>query len=795
MGTEHLLITLLLVICGANLYAGLHYAAIGLSRPYSRTHLLFSALCLGFGIQGLLTTAMFTAQDVMHYVTLLRWNLNLGALNSMLQLAFVCSYAERWSPRLLAFFAAPLLLAVVANQYFPYSLQLAAQPELYAHILPWGEALTRPAGPTSPWFLLALLPYSAVLLYCAWALTLFHYRTRSWASLGIWLSNALFVVMAIHGVLVRAGVFEGLPLGTFLSVVVPLVMTVALGYELRLKDQRLRAILDHVPAQVYMKDLQGRYLMANRQWQKQLASAGIPEGLGKTDAELFPPERARNYVNHDQQVIASRSALEFEELGSNPKEVRTNLTIKFPILNGRGLPVAVCGISSDITQRKADEERIRHLAYHDQLTGLPNRRLLRERLEQAHFVQQHRAGRCALLIVDLDNFKAINDILGPRLGDQLLQEMARRLTASVGDTYTVAHLSGDEFAVLLTGLPTLHDEALAQVEQVCARIHTSLGQPYQLAGHTHSTSCRIGVVLSDETVPSADELQNRANMAMHEAKAAGGNTTLFFDARMQQDLTSRARLEAELRLGLEQEQFTLFYQPQIDHQGSVIGAECLLRWLHPTHGLIAPGAFIGLAEETGLILPLGDWVLKAACQQLAAWQARPLTRDLVLAVNVSARQFLQQDFADTVLQTLAEAGAPAHRLKIELTESVLLSHVEGTIARMMLLKSHGVQFALDDFGTGYSSLAYLKRLPLDQLKIDRSFVHDILHDPNSWAIVQAIVGLAHSLRLDVMAEGVEEAGQRNELAALGCLAYQGYLLGRPMPVEDFERLLVEAPAV
>ena len=373
--------------------------------------------------------------------------------------------------------------------------------------------------------------------------------------------------------------------------------------------------------------------------------------------------------------------------------------------------------------------------------------------------------------------------------------MARRLTASVGDTYTVAHLSGDEFAVLLTGLPTLHDEALAQVEQVCARIHTSLGQPYQLAGHTHSTSCRIGVVLSDETVPSADELQNRANMAMHEAKAAGGNTTLFFDARMQQDLTSRARLEAELRLGLEQEQFTLFYQPQIDHQGSVIGAECLLRWLHPTHGLIAPGAFIGLAEETGLILPLGDWVLKAACQQLAAWQARPLTRDLVLAVNVSARQFLQQDFADTVLQTLAEAGAPAHRLKIELTESVLLSHVEGTIARMMLLKSHGVQFALDDFGTGYSSLAYLKRLPLDQLKIDRSFVHDILHDPNSWAIVQAIVGLAHSLRLEVMAEGVEEAGQRNELAALGCLAYQGYLLGRPMPVEDFERLLVEAPAV
>ena len=794
MGTEHPLITLLLVISGANLYAGLHYAAIGLSRPYSRTHLLFAALCLGFGIQGLLTTAMFMAQDVDHYVTLLRWNLNLGALNSMLQLAFVCSYAERWSPRLLAFFAAPLMLAVVANQYFPYSLQLAAQPELYDHILPWGEALTRPAGPTSPWFLLALLPYSAVLLYSAYALTLFHYRTRSGASLGIWLANALFVVMAIHGVLVRAGVFDGLPMGTFLSVAVPLVMTAALGYELRLRDRRLRAILDHVPAQVYMKDLQGRYLMVNQQWQKQLAGAGIPDGLGKTDAELFPPEQAHDYANHDQQVIASRSAMEFEELGDSQDAARINLAIKFPILNGRGLPVAVCGISSDITQRKADEERIRHLAYHDQLTGLPNRRLLRERLEQAHFVQQHTAGKCALLIVDLDNFKAINDILGPRLGDQLLQEMARRLTASVGETQTVAHLSGDEFAVLLTQLPPSDDEARAQVEQVCARIHTSLGQPYQLAGHSHSTSCRIGVVLSDEALPSADELQNRANMAMHEAKVAGGNTTLFFDARMQETLTSRARLEAELRLGIEQKQFILFYQPQVDHPGHITGAESLLRWLHPARGLIAPGAFIGLAEETGLILPLGHWVLEAACRQLATWQDSPLTRDLVLSVNVSARQFLQQDFADTVLQTLTRAGAPAHRLKIELTESVLLSHVEGTIARMMLLKSHGVQFALDDFGTGYSSLAYLKRLPLDQLKIDRSFVHDILHDPNSWAIVQAIVGLAHSLRLDVMAEGVEEAGQRDELAALGCLAYQGYLLGRPMAVDAFERFLKENKA-
>lgn len=795
MVADHLLITLLLATCGANLYAGLHYAAIGLSRPWSRTHLLFSALCLGFGIQGLLTAAMFTTHDVDQYVALLRWNLNLGALNSMLQLAFVCSYAERWSPRLLAGFAAPLLLAIVANQYFPYSLQLAMRPELYAHILPWGEALTRPAGPTNPWFLLALLPYCAILLYSAWALTLFHFRMRSLASLGIWMANALFVLMAIHGVLVRAGVFDGLPLGTFLSVVVPLVMTVALAYDLRLRDQRLRAILDHVPAQIYMKDLQGRYLLANHQWQKQLSEAGIPDGLGRTDAELFQPEQAREYVNHDRQVIAARSAQEFEELDASPGGARTNLAIKFPILNGRGMPVAVGGISSDITQRKADEERIRHLAYHDQLTGLPNRRLFRERLEQAYFVQQHTSGTCALLIVDLNNFKAINDIFGPRLGDQLLQEVARRLSASVGDDHTVAHLSGDEFAVLLTHLPPSHAEARAQVEQVCALIHTRLGQPYQLDGNAHSTGCRIGVVLTDETLKSADELQHRADMAMHEAKAAGGNTTLFFDARLQDTLSSRSRLEAELRLGIEQEQFILHYQPQVNYEGRITGAESLLRWVHPVRGLTAPGAFIDLAEETSLILPLGRWVLEAACRQLAAWQTSPATRDLVLAVNVSARQFQQQDFADAVLQTLRKTGAPASHLKIELTESVLLSHMEGTIARMNLLKAHGVQFALDDFGTGYSSLAYLKRLPLDQLKIDRSFVHDILHDPNSWAIVQAIVGMAHSLRLDVMAEGVEEVGQRDELAALGCRAYQGYLLGRPMPVEAFELFLQDSRAV
>ena len=440
-------------------------------------------------------------------------------------------------------------------------------------------------------------------------------------------------------------------------------------------------------------------------------------------------------------------------------------------------------ILTDITQRKAAEEQIEQLAFYDPLTRLPNRRLLLDRLRQAVKGCARRQRPGALLFIDLDNFKTLNDTLGHDIGDLLLQQVARRLVDAVRTRDTVARLGGDEFVVLLEDLGARPEEVATQVQVVGAKLLAVLNQPYDLVGHRCHNTPSIGVALLCERPATVDELMKRADLAMYQAKAAGRNTLRFFDPAMQAVLEARTALETQLRDGLREGQFLLWYQAQVDSAGRLTGAEALLRWHHPLRGLVAPGEFIPLAEETGLILPLGDWVLETACVQLAVWARRPETAGLTLAVNVSARQFRHPGFVDQVQAALARQGTDPYRLKLELTESLLLEDVGDTIAKMTALKARGVGFALDDFGTGYSSLSYLKRLPLDQLKIDQSFVRDILTDPNDAVIAHAIVALGQSLGLAVIAEGVETEGQRAFLLRQGCRAFQGYLFGRPGPVE------------
>jgi diguanylate cyclase (GGDEF)-like protein/PAS domain S-box-containing protein len=450
-----------------------------------------------------------------------------------------------------------------------------------------------------------------------------------------------------------------------------------------------------------------------------------------------------------------------------------------------GVP-CILSVTRDISNAKAAAEEIRHLAFYDPLTGLPNRRLLLDRLQQvlASSVQQGRMH--ALLLIDLDHFKTLNDTLGHQIGDLLLQEVARRLAKCVSENDTVARLVGDEFVVMLENLGETAEDAAKQAKSCAEKVLAAIAQPYLIADHECRSTASIGITIFADGREGADEVLQQADIAMDQAKTEGSNTVRFFSPALQTAVNARAAMEASLRQAIDAGQFVLYYQPQVE--GSrMIGAEALIRWNHPERGLLLPGEFIALAEETGLILPLGDWVLETACKQIAAWARHDEPADVSVAVNISARQFHQPDFVEKVLAALDGSGADPHRLELELTESMLVDSIDEVIAKMTELKSHGLRFSLDDFGTGYSSLAYLKRLPLDQFKIDRSFVQDILVDASSGAIAQTIISLSRAMGLPVIAEGVETEAQRDFLAKLGCDSFQGYLFSRPLPLKDFER--------
>jgi diguanylate cyclase (GGDEF)-like protein/PAS domain S-box-containing protein len=459
------------------------------------------------------------------------------------------------------------------------------------------------------------------------------------------------------------------------------------------------------------------------------------------------------------------------------------------VRGGDGVVTHFVSTQADITERKAAEDEIKYLAFYDPLTHLPNRRLLHDRLHQALATVNRSHTHGALLFIDLDNFKTLNDTLGHDKGDLLLQQVAQRLATCLREGDTLARLGGDEFVVLLEGLSKNINEAAAQAERIGEKILSLLNHIYLLGDLEYRSTPSIGVTLFGNQHETIDELLKQADLAMYQAKAAGRNNLCFFDPEMQAVITARAALETDMRNGVRERQFVLYYQAQVDGDGLLTGAEVLVRWQHPQRGMVSPVEFIPLAEETGLILPLGHWILESACTQLAVWSTHANAVRLTLAVNVSAKQLHQPDFIEQVLEILNRTGADPCKLKLEITESLLMDDMEDTIAKMNTLKDRGIGFALDDFGTGFSSLSYLKRLPLEKLKIDQSFVRDVLTDPNDAAIAKAIVSLAQSMGLTVIAEGVETEGQRDFLARNGCHAYQGYLFSRPLPLEDFERFM------
>jgi diguanylate cyclase (GGDEF)-like protein/PAS domain S-box-containing protein len=520
-----------------------------------------------------------------------------------------------------------------------------------------------------------------------------------------------------------------------------------------------------------------------------------PEPLLWTEL-LHPNDYARVMALFNQALNDGLTAYEIEyRLHHKSGEYVPVLSRAFILRDALGEPIRISGMNTDLTQTKIAEERIYQLAFYDPLTELPNRRLFREQLQKALLVSLRTRRQGALLFLDLDHFKLLNDTLGHEMGDMLLQQVAKRLRHAVGSSDTVARLGGDEYLIMLEDLPEDIRNAAIAAEKIGEKLLALLATPYILNGAKYCCTASIGIAMFGAGEQGVDGLFRQADLAMYQAKAKCRNTLRFFDVSMQTAVEERLVLENDLRQGVDQGEMVLHFQKQVVGSGDIVGAEVLLRWNHPRRGLILPGTFIPLAESSGMILPLGRWVLHEACRQLVAWAQDKLLSQLQLSVNISIRQFREPDFVAQVLAAIEETGADPTKLLLEVTESLFAEAMEDIVEKMNLLKARGVRFSLDDFGTGYSSLAYLQRMPLDELKIDRSFVHSVLTDENSSTIACIIIDLANKLQLNVIAEGVETEEQRAFLAANGCTIYQGYLFGRPLPIERFEADVYTAHSV
>ncbi|MGM0553577.1 MAG: EAL domain-containing protein [Pseudomonadota bacterium] len=556
-------------------------------------------------------------------------------------------------------------------------------------------------------------------------------------------------------------------------------------------EGRYRDVVNHISEVIFRTDADGRWTLLNPAWEG-LTGYPVEETLGQAMRDFVDSGDRPDAEAFCSTLLEGGSHAQAEEirLRTRAGELRWVSIYASARFDADGRVSAIFGTMTDISDRKRAEEEIRRLAFFDGLTGLPNRTLLHDRLGQTLANTGRTGMHGAVLFIDLDNFKDINDTLGHAVGDHLLQQVAERMLASMREADTLARLGGDEFVIILNDLDRDPAGAATQAEAVGRKLIKLFRPPFRLAGQDRHVTPSIGATLFSGHSFEVEDILKQADLAMYRAKNAGRNTVRFYDPELHRAVEARFELESDLRHALERDEFTVRYQPQVDQHERVLGAELLLRWRHPQRGHIPPAEFIPIAEQTGLIIEIGQRVLAAACHQLAAWRDIPGLRDLTLSVNVSARQFRHGKFVSRLERLVEETGAPGDHLKLELTESMLLDDVETVIAHIEELRTIGVSFSLDDFGTGYSSLAYLKRLPLSQLKIDQSFVRDVLDDPNDAAIAEMVVNLARTLDLDVIAEGVEVPEQRQFLAGIGCRHFQGFLFGYPDTREALEALVL-----
>lgn len=552
---------------------------------------------------------------------------------------------------------------------------------------------------------------------------------------------------------------------------------------------RLAAIAFETHEAILITDVNANIIRVNQAFQD-ITGYSAEEVMGKNPRILSSGRQDKKFYADMWQQLLSTGAWTGEILDKrkNGKIYPKWMTIT-AVKDAFGKTTEYLAIFSDITERKLAEEEIRNLAFYDVLTRLPNRRLLLDRLRSALLISSRSHHYGAVMFLDMDNFKTLNDMLGHDYGDLLLIEVAKRIQSCIREMDTVARLGGDEFVILLEEVDANAEAASQKIVLIAEKIRAALTIPYQLKDSEYHSSPSIGVSMYRGNEETADSLLKHADMAMYQAKDSGRNAVRFFNPAMQRAVETHASLEAYLRQAVADKQLHLYYQLQVDNERNPLGAEALIRWIHPTRGLVSPMQFIPIAEESSLILTIGGWVLDTACRQLGIWAKSDSTRGLTLSVNVSALQFKQYDFVEKIAAVLRTHEVESSRLKLELTESVVLNDVTDVVTKMHSLKALGVGLSMDDFGTGYSSLSYLKQLPLDQIKIDQSFVRDIATDPNDAVMVKTIIDMAKNFRLNVIAEGVETEAQLTFLKEHGCMAYQGYFFSRPLPIEQFEALL------
>ena len=558
---------------------------------------------------------------------------------------------------------------------------------------------------------------------------------------------------------------------------------------LAIREQEWRTLVESSPDTIARYDTECRRIYINPALCAVLGGS-LATMMNKKPSEFPGGPEYSEYESSLRRVFITGQDAEFELITESATGTKIYHLIRMTAERDlSGSITAVIAVGRDISELNAQRQHTLRMAFYDPLTDLPNRRFLIDRLQHALVSSAHNRLYGALIFIDLDNFKTLNDTLGHGVGDLLLKQVAQRLTACVRQEDTVARVGGDEFVIVLENLSQHEQQATRQLETLAKKILVTLSHPYHLAGYDRHSTPSIGIVLFSGDKTPIDDLMKQADIAMYQAKKNGRNAIQFFDLDMQTSVEIRSSLEESMKQALPQQQFHLFYQAQTDSTGKIVGAELLLRWQHPIHGMILPGEFIPVAEETGMIVPIGLWVLKSACHQLKVWEQEQEKKHLHLAVNVSARQFKQTDFVGQIIEILSSTRINPALLTLELTESMVLGNTADAIHKMQALKKTGIKFAMDDFGTGHSSLSSLKKLPIDQLKIDQTFIHDIAENNDAAIIVQTIIAMAHNLCMEVIAEGVETKMQKDFLIQHHCVNFQGYFFSKPMPVKEFEQAL------
>lgn len=563
-------------------------------------------------------------------------------------------------------------------------------------------------------------------------------------------------------------------------------------YQLLQNEQQLNTILNTVEGYIYIKDRDGRYTYANQRVASLLATTQSAI-IGTLDDRYFDEKTCEHIRENDRRVLDHGERVVDEETNRvRTGELRTFLSVKIPLSSPEGDIFGLCGISTDITEHISIQEQLNRLAYFDSVTGLANRNRLIEHLDHAVLSYQRTNYEGALFSIDLVGFTIINDTLGHAVGDDLLRQFGLRITSLVDETATAARLGSDDFVVILEDLSDDREHAILGARNWAKALITALNEPFELAGSPHKISINIGVTMFSDMTDSAESLLKNGDLALADAKLLGPGGVRFFNVDMQQNITRRVKLENALRKAIDNNGLQLYMQPQVNAAQQVIGGELLCRWHDPEMGDILPSEFIPVAETTGLIIDLGDWVVRQACGLLHEWQQHERLRELTVAVNISPRQFTEGRFVDQIIDCITTERINPKLLELEITEGMLIKDVEQTTRRMNRLADLGVKFSLDDFGTGYASLAYLRRLPLYQLKIDQSFVRDMLLNNNDEIIISSILGLGRSLGLDVIAEGVETYPQAKRLQEMGCAKYQGFYFGRPAPIAEWQARLAQS---